>query len=124
MWAKAIAVATKKGGGLLVNGDSFLGGTEGPIGHPVNVFKGVCCLPRAYVRDVKKTLSHLIKQGDYYLLAVIQAGPWEAAMGKLHNIKRYFASLGKLLKGSGTHVVLLSVLLTGVWVLEKRRSGT
>jgi len=42
---------------------------------------------------------------------VIQAGSQDVAMRKLKNVKKDFASLGNMLKGSGVQVVFSSVLL-------------
>lgn len=42
-------------------------------------------------------------------------------MGKLKNVKRNFAFLGKMLKGSGVEAVFSSVLLMGGWDSERRR---
>lgn len=91
---------------------------------PDNLSREVCCLPEACVRNVKKTLSHLIKQDDYYLLVillVIQVGSWVATRRILQNIKRNFASLGKILKVSGVQVMFFSVLPVGGWVPKRRR---
>ena len=102
---------------------------------PDNLSREVCCLPEACVRNVKKTLSHLIKQDDYYLLVillVIQVGSWVDAMRKCQNIRKGLCITWKDAKGIGrARSVLLcppelpggfsSVLLTGDWVPEGRR---
>lgn len=106
----------------LSNWELLAGGNEAPNCSLHNLSREVCCLPEACVRDVKKTLSHLIKH-DYYLLVVIQVGSWVAARRILQNIKRDFASFGKMLKVSGMQVVFFSVHQTGGWVLERRKIG-
>ena len=68
----------------------------------------------ARVRDIRKALPQLIKLEDYYLFIVIQAGSWDTAMRKVKNVKKDFASLGKMLKGSGVQTVF-SVLPMGSW---------
>ena len=93
--------ATKKEWRVLVIGDSLLRGTEAPICRPDNLSREVCCLPGARVRDVRKALPQLIKPEDYYPLVVIQIGSREAATRKMRYIKKDFASLGRMLKGSG-----------------------
>ena len=105
--------ATKKERRVLVIGDSLLRGTEAPICCPDNLSREVCCLPGACVRDVRKALPQLIKPEDYYPLVVIQVGSREAATRKMRNTKKDFASLGRLLKGSGVQVVFSSVLPLG-----------
>lgn len=94
------------------------------IGHPVNIFREVCCFPGAHVRDVKKSLPHLIKQGDCHLLVGIQEGLWEAAVEKQSSIKRDFAYLGKMLKGLGAHVCCPPNWWLGSGKEEEDRSGT
>jgi len=99
-------------------GNSLLGDSKTPICCPDNLSREVCCLLGSRVRDVKKTLPHLIKQDDYYQLTVIQVGSQDAATRKSKNI-RDFATLGKMLKGSRVQVVF-SVFLIGDWDLERR----
>uniref|UniRef100_A0A8B9C455 SGNH hydrolase-type esterase domain-containing protein n=1 Tax=Anser brachyrhynchus TaxID=132585 RepID=A0A8B9C455_9AVES len=113
--------ATIKGQRVLVTGDSLFGGTEAPVCSPDNLSREVCCLPGAHVRDVRNALPQLIKPEDYYPLVVIQVGSREAATRKMSNIKKDFASLGRMLKGSGVQVVFSSVLPLGGWDPERRR---
>lgn len=65
----------------------------------------MCGLAGAYVRDIRKDLPQLIEPEDYYPFIVIQAGSQDAAMRKLRNVKKDFAFLGKMLKGSEVQVV-------------------
>ena len=65
---------TKKKRRVIVIGDSFLRGTEGPICRPDPSHREVCCLPGARVRDVAKELPGLVRPSDYYPLLVIQVG--------------------------------------------------
>jgi len=52
---------------------------------------------------------------------MIQAGSRDAVARKLRNVRRDFASLGKMLKGSVVQVLFSSVLPMGSWDPERRR---
>lgn len=58
----------------------------------------MCCLPGVSVRDARKALPWLIKMEAYYPLIVMQAGFWDAAIRKLNNVEKDFASLARMLK--------------------------
>jgi len=72
-------VSTKKKRRVIVIGDSFLRGTEGPICRPDPSHREVCCLPGARVKDVAKKLPGLVRPCDYYPLLVMQVGGDEVA---------------------------------------------
>uniref|UniRef100_A0A493TN05 SGNH hydrolase-type esterase domain-containing protein n=1 Tax=Anas platyrhynchos platyrhynchos TaxID=8840 RepID=A0A493TN05_ANAPP len=121
---RIVTGATKKEQRVLVIGDSLLRGTEAPICRPDNLSREVCCLPGGRVRDLRKALPQLIKLDDYCPLVVIQVGSQEVAIRKMKNIKKYFASLGRMLRGSGVQVVISSVLPLGEWDADRRsRTG-
>lgn len=73
-----------------------MGVTEPLICCLDNLSREVCCVPVECVRDIRKALPQLIKLEDYYLFIVIQAGSWDTAMRKVKNVKKDFASLGKM----------------------------
>lgn len=98
----------------LGNWGLLTGSTEAPVCHPDNLSSEVCCLPGAQVRGIRKVLPQLIKPEDYPYI-VIQTGSRDAAVMKLKNVKKDFASLGMMLKGSGVRVMFSSVLLMGSW---------
>lgn len=79
--------ATKKRQRVLVSENSSLRVTEDPVCCPDYLFREVCCLPGAFVRDIKMLLS-LIKLEDYYLFVLFQVGSQEAETRKLKNIKK------------------------------------
>lgn len=64
-------------------GDSLLKGTEGPICRPDPLHMEVCCLPGAWIRDVKRKLSALFQPSDYYLLLFFQVGSDEVSRQSL-----------------------------------------
>lgn len=100
---------------MLLIGDSVRG-TEAPICHPNNLSRGACCLPRAYIHDIMKSLPSLVGPEDYYLFLLFHVTTLhEAAIMRLWNIKRDLMSLRKILKGLGAQAVFPSVLPVGVW---------
>ena len=105
----------------VIIGDSLLRGTEGPICCSDPSHREVCCLPGAWVRDVVRNITRLIKPSDYYPLLVFHVGNEEVGKRSSQVIKRDFRALGRLLKGSGTQVVFSSVLSVGDWDPHKRR---
>ena len=52
----------------VIIGDSLLKGTEGPICHSNLSHRKVCCPPGAWVRDVARNITRLVKPSDYYPL--------------------------------------------------------
>ena len=99
----------------VIIGDSLLRGTKGPIFCLDPSHREVCCLPGAWVGDVARNISCLIKPSDYYPLLVFHIGNEEVGKRSTRVIKRDFRALGRLLKGLGAQVVLSFVLLVGDW---------
>ena len=58
-------VSIRKKGQVIDIGDSLLKGTEGPICRPDPFLREVCCLPRAWVKDVKRKLPTLVQPSGY-----------------------------------------------------------
>lgn len=85
-----------------------------------NLSREVCCLPGAYIWDIRKRLPGMTKPKDYSLLLFFQAESHEATTKKFLNIRKKFMSLGNLLKQSGAQVVF-SVLLFAGYNLGRRR---
>ena len=93
-----------------VIGDSLLKGTEGTICRRDPLLREACCLPGAWVKDVKRKLPTLVRPSDYYPLLIFQVGSNEVATRKPRAVKRDFRALGQLVKGSGAQVVFSSIL--------------
>ncbi|KAK1192276.1 E41L5 protein, partial [Pygoscelis papua] len=70
--------SAKKKRRVIVVGDSFLRGTEGPLCRPDPSHREVCCLPGSRVRDITRKLPDLVRSTNYYPLLVIQAGSDES----------------------------------------------
>lgn len=86
-----------------------------------NLSREVCCLPGAYIWDIKKKLPGMTKPEDYSLLLLFQAESQEAATRKFLNVrKKKFMSLGNLLKQLGAQV-LFSALAVADYDLGRRR---
>ncbi|KFO98751.1 hypothetical protein N300_01915, partial [Calypte anna] len=100
--------ATKKKRRVVVVGDSLLRGTEGPICRPDPSHRDVCCLSGAWVRDISRRLSQLIRPSDYYPLLVVQAGTDDSNGRSTKAIKKDFKALGHLVDGSGAQGVCTS----------------
>jgi len=49
-----------------VIGDSLLRGTEGPICRSDPLLRELCCLLRAWAKDVKRKIPTLVQPSDYY----------------------------------------------------------
>ncbi|PKU45858.1 hypothetical protein llap_3859 [Limosa lapponica baueri] len=94
---------------VIVVGDSFLRGTEGPICRPDPSHREVSCLPGARIKDIQKNLPTLVRPSDYYPLLVFQVGGDEVATSSPRAMKRDFRALGRLVKGSGAQVVFSSI---------------
>ncbi|KGL92731.1 hypothetical protein N301_10736, partial [Charadrius vociferus] len=101
--------SVKKKRRVIVMGDSILRGTEGPICRPDPLYREVCCLPGARVRDVKRKLPSLVRQSDYYPLLVFQIGSDDVVRRTPRAMKKDFRALGRLVKGSGAQVLFSSV---------------
>ena len=101
--------------------DSFLRGTKGLICLLDPSHREVCCLPGAWVRDVARNISCLIKPSNYYPLLVFHIGNEEVGRRSSRAIKRDFRALGRLLKGLGVQFVFSSVLSVGDWDQHKRK---
>ena len=99
-------VSVRKKRGAVVIGDSFLRGTKGLICCSDQSHREVCCLPGAWVRDVARNITHLVKPSDYYPLPVFHIGNKKVGKRSSWVIKRDLRALGRLLKGSGTGCVL------------------
>ncbi|KAK4815791.1 hypothetical protein QYF61_007231 [Mycteria americana] len=87
---------TRKKRRVIVVGDSFLKGTEGPICRTDPPLREVCCLPGARVRDVTRVLPSLVRPSDYYPLLLFHVGGDEAATRSTRVIKRDLRALGRL----------------------------
>ena len=88
---------------------SVLRGTEGPICRPDPYHREVCCLPGAWVRDIKRKVTALVQPSDYYLLLVFQAGNNEVVERSLQSLKKDFKALGWLIEGLGAQVMFSSI---------------
>ncbi|KFP08496.1 hypothetical protein N300_08288, partial [Calypte anna] len=99
----------KKERRVVVEGDSLLRGTEGPICRPDPSHREVCCLPGARIRDVKRKLPNLVGSSDYYPLLIFQVGSDEIITRKVRAMKSDFRALGRLVRGSGAQVVFASI---------------
>ena len=99
----------KKKRRVIVIGNSFLRGTEGPICRPDPSHREVGCLPGPRVRDVAKKISGLVQPSDYYPLLVMQVGSDKIAERSPKAIKRDFRALGRLVERSGAQVVFSSI---------------
>jgi len=73
------------------------------------LLRKVCCLPGAWVNDVKRKLPTLVQCSDYYPLFIFQVGSGEVATSSPRAIKRDFRALGQLVKVSGAQAVLSSI---------------
>ena len=101
--------------------DSLLKGTKHPICRSDPSHREVCCLPGAWVRDVARNITRLVKPSDYYPLLVFYTGNEEVSERSPQAIKRNFRALGRPLKGSGAQVVFSAVLSVGDWDPQKRK---
>ncbi|XP_074991813.1 uncharacterized protein LOC142074828 isoform X2 [Calonectris borealis] len=95
---------------VMVIGDSLLCRTEAPICRPDPLFREVCCLPGAQIRDVTTRLESLVQPSDYYPFLLFHVGTNDVATKSLRSIKRDFRALGRMLKTSGAQVVFSSIL--------------
>lgn len=89
---------------------SLLGGTEGLICQPELRFRQICCLPGTRVKYVTRKFPSLVWSTDYYLLLLCHVGTNKVIAKSPMAIKKDFRALVALLKRSGVHVVLSSVL--------------
>ena len=105
----------------VVIGDSLLRGPKSPIGCLDPSHREVCCLPGAWMRDVTRNITHLVKTSDYYPLLVFRIGNEEVGERSSQTIKRDFRALGRFLKESGAQAVFSSVHSVGDWDPGKRR---
>ena len=103
---------------VVVMGDSLLRGTEGPICRLDRRRQEVCCLSRAYVRDITRKIPKLVMSTDYFPLLVVQVGSDEIAQTSLRMMKRDFRGLGHLVQGAGAQVIFCSVPSGAVWGSE------
>jgi len=81
-----------------VRGNFLLRGTEGPICWTDPSLSEVCCLPRAWVKDITRKLPSLVRPSDYYPLLLFHVGGNEAAMHSPRAIQR-LQGLGTVGKG-------------------------
>ncbi|KAK4832349.1 hypothetical protein QYF61_021878 [Mycteria americana] len=95
--SRLTTTSTRKKRRVIVVGDSFLKGTEGPICRTDPPLREVCCLPGARVKDVTRVLPSLVRPLDYYPLLLFPVGGDEAATRSPRVIKRDFRALGQLL---------------------------
>jgi len=103
------APVKKKERRVIVIGNSFLRGTEGPICRPDPSHREAYFLPGARVRNISRKLPGLVRPSDYYPLLVMQVGSDEIAETSPKVIKRDFRALGRLAEGSGAQVVFSSI---------------
>ena len=101
--------------------DSLLKGTKHPICRSDPSHREVCCLPGAWVRDVARNITHLVKPSDYYPLLVFHIGNEQVGERSPQVIRRDFRALGRLLKGLGAQVAFSSVLSVCDWDPHKRK---
>ena len=94
---------------VIVIGDSFLRGTEGPMCRPDPSHREVCCLTGAQVRDIARKLPGLVWPSDYHPLLVVQVGSDEIRDKSTWAVKRDFRALGGQDNRSGTQVAFSSV---------------
>lgn len=83
--------------------DSFLRATEGPICQTGPPLREICCLPRAWVKDITREIPSLVCHLDYKPLLVFHMGGNEAAMHSPRAIKRLqgFEAVGEGIGSTG-----------------------
>ncbi|KAJ7395043.1 hypothetical protein BTVI_158782 [Pitangus sulphuratus] len=96
----------KKKRRVVVVSDSFLRGTEGPVGQPDPPHREVYCLPGARVGDITRRFPKLILPSDYYPLTVDSD---ELNKRGTRPIKKDFKALDQLVNGTGAQVVFASI---------------
>lgn len=101
-----ITTTIRKKRRVVIIGNSLLRGTEDLVCHSDPSHREVCCLPEAWVRDVGRNITCLVKPSDYYPLLVFHIGNEEVGKISSWAIKMDFRALGRLLKGSGAQVEL------------------
>ena len=101
--------SAKKKRCVTVIGDSLLKGAEGPICRPGPLHREVCCLPGAWVKDVRKKLPSLVRPTDYYPLLLFQVGNDDLGRISLRTLKKDFRALGRQVKGLGAQFVFSSI---------------
>ena len=113
--APHFAMSVRKKRTAVIIGDSLLRGNKGPICCLDLFHREVCFLPGAWVRDVARNITLLVKPSDYCPLLLFHTGNEEVGKRSSRVIKRDFRALGRLLKGSGAQVASSSVLsMTGI----------
>jgi len=65
---------------LIVVGDPFLRGTEGPVCWADPPHREVCCLPGAWVRDITRKPPSLVRPSHYYPSLLFHVGGDEVAV--------------------------------------------
>lgn len=86
--------------GVVVIRDSLLRVIEDPICRPDPTHTEVCSLPGAWIRDITRKPSSLVRPSDYYPLLVVQASSEKITKGSLKAIKSDFRALWGLVEGS------------------------
>ena len=91
--SRSTTVSVRKKRGAVVIGDSFLRGTKGLICCSDQSHREVCCLPGAWVRDVARNVTCLVKPSDYYPLLSFHIGNEEIGKRSPRVIRRDFRGL-------------------------------
>lgn len=70
--------SAKKERRVIVAGNFFLRGTEGPMCQSDPTHMKACCLPGARIRGITKNISGVVQLTDYYPLVIIN---WRGPRG-------------------------------------------
>lgn len=82
--------------------------------HPfadLMIFREVCFLPGAPIRDVTERLPNLIQFADYYPLLLFHVDNSDTDRNRLRRVKKDYRTLGEGVRDSGAQAVLSSIFL-------------